>query len=53
MQEENAVRLWDKYLTYAISLGVNKKIIKKYSKLVYINLLTDDYYKKVYSEYME
>ena len=53
IQEENAIKIWDKYLIYAISLGVNKQIIKKYGKLSYINILTDDYYKKIYNEYIE
>ena len=53
IQEENAIKIWDKYLIYAISLGVNKQIIKKYGKLSYINILTEDYYKKIYNEYIE
>lgn len=51
-QQENAVLIWEKYLIYAISLGVNKKIIKQYTKLAHINLFNDNYYKKFYIEYI-
>ncbi len=52
-QEENAILIWEKYLIYAISLGVNKKIIKKYTALAHINLFNENYYKKFYSEYID
>lgn len=52
-QESNAILIWEKYLIYAISLGVNKKIIKKYASLNNIKLLSEKYLKKVYVEYFE
>ncbi len=52
-QQENAILIWEKYLIYAISLGVNKKIIKNYSKLNHINLIDDFYLKRLYNEYLE
>lgn len=45
-QEENAILIWERYLIYAISLGVNKKIIKKYAKLVNLEILNETYWKK-------
>ena len=50
--EENAILIWEKYLIYAISLGVNKKIIKKYGNLEN-SLLNEMYIKKLYTEYFE
>ena len=52
-QETNAIMIWEEYLVYAIALGVNKKIIKKYAKLNNIALINDVYLKKVYVEYFE
>ena len=52
-QEENAILIWEKYLIYAISLGVNKQIIKKYTELANINLFNENYYKKFYIEYID
>lgn len=52
-QEENAMLIWEKYLIYAVSLGVNKKIIKKYGNLNNTILLDDLYLKKFYTEYFE
>ena len=52
-QEENALLIWDKYLIYAIALGVNKKIVKKYSKLSNNILINDEYIRKFYIEYLE
>ena len=51
-QEENAILIWEKYLIYAISLGVNKKIIKHYSKLNNTILIDDQYLKRFYIEYL-
>ncbi len=50
--EENAMLIWEKYLIYAVSLGVNKKIIKKYGNIEN-SLLSDTYLKKLYTEYFE
>lgn len=52
-QETNAIMIWEEYLVYAIALGVNKKIIKKYARLNNIALINDVYLKKVYVEYFE
>ena len=52
-QEENAIIIWEKYLIYAIVLGVNKKIIKKYAQLNNIQILNKVYLKKLYIEYFE
>lgn len=52
-QESSAIVIWEKYLIYAIALGINKKIIKKYAKLNNIQLLNEVYLKKVYVEYFE
>ena len=52
-KEERDILIWNKYLIYAISLGVNKKIVKEYAKLAHINLLDKDYYKKFYIEYID
>lgn len=52
-QEENAILIWEKYLIYAVSLGVNKKIIKKYGNLNKTLLLDELYLKKFYTEYFE
>ena len=50
--EENAMLIWEKYLIYAVSLGVNRKIIKKYGNIEN-SLLNDTYLKKLYTEYFE
>lgn len=52
-QESNAIGIWEKYLIYAIALGINKKIVKKYAKLNNIQLLNEVYLKKVYVEFFE
>ena len=52
-KEERDILIWKKYLTYAISLGVNKQVVKKYAKLAHINLLDKNYYKKFYIEYID
>lgn len=52
-QEENAILIWDKYLIYAISLGINKKIIKKYGKLSKTCLINENYLKNFYIEFIE
>lgn len=52
-KEEKDILIWNKYLIYAISLGVNKKIVKEYAKLAHINLFDKEYYKKFYKEYID
>ena len=52
-QEEKAIIIWEKYLIYAIVLGVNKKIIEKYAQLNNIQILNKVYLKKLYIEYFE
>lgn len=52
-QEENAILIWEKYLIYAISLGINKKIVKHYGKLNKMSLIDEHYMKKLYLEYLE
>ncbi len=52
-QEENAMLIWEKYLIYAVSLGINKKIIKKYANLSNTILLSEQGLKKFYIEYLE
>lgn len=52
-QDANAIAIWEKYLIYAISLGINKKIIRKYAQLNDIELLNEIYLKKIYVEYFE
>lgn len=52
-QEENAILIWEKYLIYAISLGINKNIIRKYSKLSKTILIDEQYIKRFYIEYLE
>lgn len=51
--EEDTVLVWEQYLIYTISLGVNKQIIKRYTELAHINLFNENYYKKYYIEYIE
>ena len=52
-KEEKDVLIWKEYLIYAISMGVNKNIVKKYAKLAHINLFDKEYYKKFYKEYID
>ena len=52
-QEENATLIWENYLIYAVSLGVNKIIIRKYGNLNNTVLLDELYLKKFYTEYFE
>jgi len=52
-QDENAILVWDKYLIYAISLGINKQIIKKYGKLNKNILIDEKYLERFYIEYLE
>lgn len=52
-QEEKSIIIWEKYLIYAIVLGVNKKIIEKYAQLNNIQILNKVYLKKLYIEYFE
>ena len=52
-KEEKDILIWNKYLIYAISLGVNKKIVKEYAKLAHINLFDKEYYKRFYKEYID
>lgn len=49
-REEKEVRLWEKYLIYAISMGVNKKCILKYSDLLKLKLLNEKTLNKFYVE---
>lgn len=50
--EENAILIWEKYLIYAISLGVNKNIINKYGKLGITPLIDEKYLRRFYIEYI-
>lgn len=52
-EEENAMLIWEKYLIYAIALGVNKKIIRKYMNLSKTILITNENLKKFYITYLE
>ena len=52
-QEEKSIVIWEKYLIYAISLGINKKIVRRYAKLNKISLIDEQYMKKFYIEYIE
>ena len=52
-QEESAILIWEEYLIYAISLGINKKVVKKYSKLSKNYLIDDKFIKNLYIEYFE
>lgn len=44
------VKIWDKYLIYAIAMGVNKKSIEKYIKLSNIKLINMNIINKYYVE---
>ena len=52
IQEENAILIWEKYLIYAIVLGINKNIIKHYAKLNNTILIDENYLKHFYIEYL-
>ncbi len=52
-QDTNAILIWEEYLVYAISLGVNKKVLKKYVSLNNMELLNEVFAKKIYVEYFE
>lgn len=52
-QEENAIIIWEKYLIYAIALGINRKIIRKYGRLSKNILINEQYVKRFYMEYLE
>ncbi len=47
---EKEVNLWEKYLIYAIAMGVNKKCILKYSDLLKLKLINDNVLSKFYIE---
>lgn len=49
-REEKEVRLWEKYLIYAISMGVNRKCILKYSDLLKLKLINEKTLNKFYIE---
>lgn len=44
------VKVWDKYLIYGISMGVNKKVILEYAKMANIKLINNSILDKCYSE---
>lgn len=44
------VKVWDKYLIYGISMGVNKKIVLEYAKMANIQLINSSILDKCYSE---
>lgn len=44
------VKLWDKYLIYGISMGVNKKIVLEYARMANIKLINNSILDKCYSE---
>lgn len=44
------VKVWDKYLIYGISMGVNKKIVLEYAKMANIKLINNTILDKCYSE---
>ena len=52
-QDTNAILIWEEYLVYAITLGVNKKVLKKYVSLNNMELLNEVFAKKIYVEYFE
>jgi len=41
MKEKRAVKMWDHYIVYAISLGVAKKVLKEFKKA---HLINENYY---------
>lgn len=44
------VELWDKYLIYGISMGVNKKTIREYSNMLNLKLINQSFVDKYYVE---
>jgi uncharacterized membrane protein len=44
------IKIWDKYLIYGISMGVNKKIVLEYAKMANIKLINNSILDKCYSE---
>ena len=44
------VKLWNKYLIYGISMGINRKIVLEYAKLADIKLINHSILDKCYSE---
>lgn len=44
------VKIWNKYLIYGISMGVNKKIILEYAKIVNMKLINQSILDKCYTE---
>lgn len=44
------VKIWDKYLIYAIAMGVNRKIILEYAKFADIKLINNSLLESCYSE---
>lgn len=49
-REMQEVKMWEKYLVYAISLGVNKKCIEEYTKLSHLKMLNENIINKFYIE---
>lgn len=49
-REMQEVKMWEKYLIYAISLGVNKKCIEEYTKLSHLKILNENIINKFYIE---
>ena len=49
-REAKEVALWDKYLIYGISMGVNKKTIKEYSNMLNLKLINQNFVDKYYVE---
>ena len=47
------ISIWNKYLIYAISMGVNKKVISEYVKLLNIKLLNQNIIDKYYIEKLD
>ena len=44
------VKVWDKYLIYGISMGVNKKVVLEYAKMANIKLINNSILDRCYSE---
>ena len=49
-RELKEIKIWDKYLIYGISMGVNKKIVLEYAKMANIKLINNSILDKCYSE---
>lgn len=49
----NEIQIWDKYLIYAIAMGVNKKAIFEYAKLANISLINKNFIDRHYVETIE